>query len=641
MYSRKRGTRALSCDYNKNILNSKRSQITVFVIIAIVIVCVIGAYFVLKDRLFINEIPVVFQPVEEYYLSCIDDLGRTGAEILGEQGGYIYLPEFEAGSEYRPFSSQLNFYGTGVPYWYYVSGNNIIKEQKPTKSSMESDLEKYIEENIGECDFREFTARGFDIEVGDSVNTDVSISNNKISVNLARTISMSYGEESAVIKEHKKDISSSLGRFYSLATKIYDSEKQEAFLENYAVDVLRLYAPVDGVELSCSPKVWLYTEIEEDLKAALESNIMAIKLEGDYYSLSKKQHDYFVHDIGVNVDSNINFLYSKDWPFRFEVWESNNGVLIGKPVGMQEGLGILGFCYVPYHFVYDLNFPVMIQIYNGEELFQFPVAVIIDKNKQREALPVESTLGEAEPEMCKYKTQEITVYTYDVNLEPVEAEVIYNCLGASCDIGSTRIEGSDAILVGSFPQCINGFVYANAEGYASNREIFSTNKDGVVNIVLDKLYNLEIEFTIDEKISEDRAIISFVSEDNTQTVSYPDQDSVKLSEGMYNISVYAYSDSKVTIPGLDEEICTEVPKEGLLGVFGVSEEKCFDVNTESQEISNSISGGGNQEEYLIESQLQTGKIKINVDSIPVPDSIDDLQDAYNLVEVLGVDIGFG
>ena len=29
--------------------------------------------------------------------------------------------------------------------------------------------------------------------------------------------------------------------------------------------------------------------------------------------------------------------------------------MIAKPVGTEQGMGIMGFCYSPYHFVYDIN----------------------------------------------------------------------------------------------------------------------------------------------------------------------------------------------------------------------------------------------------------------------------------------------
>jgi len=69
--------------------------------------------------------------------------------------------------------------------------------------------------------------------------------------------------------------------------------------------------------------------------------------------------------------------------------------LIANPVGNQPGLGVLCFCYVPYHFVYNIGYPVLIQVYSGEEIFQFPVAVVVKGNKPREALDYEIEVDNA------------------------------------------------------------------------------------------------------------------------------------------------------------------------------------------------------------------------------------------------------
>src|SRR3989338_10555856 len=144
---------------------------------------------------------------------------------------------------------------------------------------------------------------------------------------------------------------------------------------------------------------------------ALEANIPAIKIKGDYYKLNEKENKYFIQDIGENVDFNVNFMYSKHWPLKLEIWPSEEGLLKAEPVGLQEGMGMLGFCYTPYHFVYDFAYPVLIQLYSGSEIFQFPVVVFIEKNQPRESLDAES-VPNVVPELCQNKISEQTVNTY-------------------------------------------------------------------------------------------------------------------------------------------------------------------------------------------------------------------------------------
>ena len=78
------------------------------------------------------------------------------------------------------------------------------------------------------------------------------------------------------------------------------------FLEDYGVDILRLNAPVDGSEVGCSSKVWDVEDIRNELMDALETNTPFIKIQGNYYTIGKKENQYFVKDIGTKADVNVN-----------------------------------------------------------------------------------------------------------------------------------------------------------------------------------------------------------------------------------------------------------------------------------------------------------------------------------------------
>ena len=123
----------------------KKGQVTIFIIIAIVIVAGAVVFYIFKDSLIGVDVPENFEPIYASFLYCLEGDTLVGIDVLESQAGYIELPEFEPGSEYMPFSSQLDFLGNPVPYWYYVSGNNIQKEQVPSKGEMESSLESFIE----------------------------------------------------------------------------------------------------------------------------------------------------------------------------------------------------------------------------------------------------------------------------------------------------------------------------------------------------------------------------------------------------------------------------------------------------------------------------------------------------------------
>jgi hypothetical protein len=614
----------------------KKAQVTVFIILAIVIVGLLILFFLFRGSLAFGGPPSDLDPVYNFYLNCIEQETQIAANILGQQGGYIEGPNFSPGSEYMPFSNYLNFVGIPIPYWYYISGNNIVKEQVPTSGSMEEEINKFLEARILECDFSNFANQGFEIIVGREITVASKIRENKINVNIEHSLEIIKEEQSWTGKRHSKEVDSNLGRFYELAGKIYNDFKDTTFLENYGVDILRLYAPVDGVEIQCNPAVWNVEEVRENLTSALEANIPFTKIKGDYYDLSSQENEYFIHDIGEKVDIPINFMFSRDWPTVMEVWPNDEGILIAEPIGTQEGLGILGFCYVPYHFVYDFGYPVLIQMHTPDEIFQFPVVVYINKNRPREPIPG-SNIESNPNELCRYKNTDVKVSTFNNNLQPVEARIQYKCFDEVCRIGSTTLESGEASLTDKFPQCGNGYVIATAEGYETKKEIFSTIQPGSLAIFLDRKYPLEIEIPS----SDEQAIITFTKEDEVKTIAYPDQKIIELSSGQYEIKMYAYTKSSIRLEGSSKQKCVEVPTSGFGGVLGFTEEKCFNLNIPGQTVDKGISAGGTIDYFISESELEfANKIVITPTRFGKPTQVEDLQINYNRIDVEDLIIDF-
>jgi len=608
-----------------------RGQVTIFIIVAIVIVGGIIAYFALRDG-FGESMPEDMRPVYDYYISCLEATTEEGISLLGEQGGYIEVPDFEAGSPYIPFSSQLSFFGQAVPYWMYVSGNNVLKEQIPTRNEMERQLESYVNDRITLCDFSDFEAMGYDVYIEKGV-ASAGIKENSVDLGVTNQITIFKGDQSAFVTSHEFSVVSKLGKFYDMAVEVYDYEKQNMFLENYALDVMRLYAPVDGVDLSCTPKIFVDEDIRRDLYEGLDINMNSIKLKGGYYDLSSKERSYFVSDVGFDIDEDVNIMYNPNWPTKIDIY----GDRVVAPVGTQPGMAAMGLCYVPYHLVYDISFPVMIQFYDTEELFQFPVAVIIDNSQPREALT--PTFGDVslEDEVCKYQNADILVYTYDSELNPVEARLQFKCLDSICEIGETKTIGDDAIFEGAAPQCVNGFVVASAEGYADGKYQISTNSESVANIVLKKEYELGLDLGEIGGV----AMISFTSDDYSATVMYPEISNITLIEGEYNVSVYVYENSSLYLEGYSDRMCVDVPVSGVGGLLGLEKEECYDIDVPGMDIEMAVVGGGSSTEYIAESMLSDSvELNLNVPLFNRPSSLDDLQKNYEAVSLASVFVEF-
>ena len=623
---------------NKNHSN-KKGQLTVFIILAILIVIVIILFFIFKGNIFSNPIPKTIDPAYSYYISCINDATRNGAALLGTGAGHIKEVQFSAGSEYMPFSSHLGFMGNAIPYWYYISGNGLSHENVPTIEKMQSELNDYIIEQINKCDFSDYQKIGYEINLS-SATVSTSIKSNDIVVNVNQKLKIKYGDTTWSSSKHSSDIKSNLGKFYEIAYKIYSYEKQSLFLEKYAVDIIRLYAPVDGSDISCTPKIWQVNQIRKNISDALEANTAMIKVKGSYYTLNNNDNKYFVKDIGEDVPYNVNFMYSRYWPTRMQVWPSEDGLLRADPVGLQEGLGMLGFCYVPYHFVYDLGYPVLIQIYYNDELFEFPFAVVVDKNKPKDSGNLTISPPNIVPELCLHPITPISVYTYNTNLEPVSAKIKFNCFDNTCDIGYTNISGADSSLNANFPQCANGFIVASADGYETNNYMMSTIVSGsIANILMKKKYKINLNLTKAGQDIDGYSVITFVKDNKTTTVAYPEQRQIELTEGQYLVTVYIYSNASIQLKGSTNRKCIQVPSSGILGAFGSTEEKCFNMEIPDQTVEFAVSGGGTYNYYLPESELYNGRtMNIDAENFGVPTKVQEIQQNYNNIATSSLNI---
>jgi hypothetical protein len=229
------------------------------------------------------------------------------------------------------------------------------------------------------------------------------------------------------------------------------------------------------------------------------------------------------------------------------------------------------------------------------------------------------------------------VNVHALDLSSVDAEISYECFGTKCTIGKTQ----NGQLTANFPQCANGFVLAKAEGYALGKTLFSTTNPGTTDVFLDKLYELDVDLVLDGAAYNGEAIVSFNSDTNSKTVVYPEQRTVELTEGQYEITTYIYRSSALVLSEISERKCVDVPRPGIGGLIGLTGEECFDIEIPSQSVESALAGGGKQNYFILESELEGAReVEISASSLPAPSTLEQLQDNYILFETRGLDIRF-
>ena len=202
----------------------KRGQVTVFIIIAIIILFSSAIFLYVtryRESALIDtdvstaiNVPPALKPISDFVERCGEKALTDGLDIAGNRGGYIYIPDdsnfirplndVPEGDMYILSGGEDPDESSYIPYWLYER-NGIDTSRRPLLNrpaavrpntldarqdiSIQAQLEKYIAENLQFClnGFENFKTQGFDIKelsVNDEfpVKTEVTFSDSGVSV---------------------------------------------------------------------------------------------------------------------------------------------------------------------------------------------------------------------------------------------------------------------------------------------------------------------------------------------------------------------------------------------------------------------------------------------------------------------------
>ena len=102
------------------IIPNSRSQATIFIVMALIILLV-GVLYFFYQRISLNEevdvVPKEVSPVKLYVDNCIKSTTEDGLELIGITGGYADVPAKISNDPRAYFSEFAN--GFKIPYWWH------------------------------------------------------------------------------------------------------------------------------------------------------------------------------------------------------------------------------------------------------------------------------------------------------------------------------------------------------------------------------------------------------------------------------------------------------------------------------------------------------------------------------------------
>ncbi|MCH7769889.1 MAG: hypothetical protein IIA49_02555, partial [Bacteroidetes bacterium] len=263
-------------------------------------------------------------------------------------------------------------------------------------------------------------------------------------------------------------------------------------------------------------------------------------------------------------------------------------------------------CLSKYDFVYDVSYPVLIVLQSEDYVFQFPFVVVVDNNQPRKAV-LGDDFEDVVKIICKNKIADVSISTSTVSGNKIvpldDVAISYKCINAVCPIGRTSLSsssGGESVLNDKFPQCLNGFVIAEKDGYVTAKEQLSTNQPSSTGIILEPLKKVQVDVKIlgplgTERVlqSDETAMILLAEEEKNlrKVLIYPEINEVELAEGVYEVKINLFKERKTFLKAQKIETCQKVPSSGLFGVFGFKEEKCQTIELPAQGLDQTIFGG--------------------------------------------------
>jgi len=246
-----------------SLTRNHRGQVTIFIIIAVVIVSVVALFFLFRSGVKVPGIGIGKETSPSSFLeSCMEDKIKETIEIISSQGGYINNPL----NKTFKFANENVF--TDISYLCYTQNYYVscINQEPMLIAHLKNEIKNYISEDVKDC-FDGLTSsldkQGYAVNV-EYKGFEVELINEKIVINMDAELTLTKSGETTK-QEDFKIITPS--KFYDLALVVQEIVSQEAEFCNFEyVGYMLLYPQWDIDKFRTSDSTIIYTVEHKDSK---------------------------------------------------------------------------------------------------------------------------------------------------------------------------------------------------------------------------------------------------------------------------------------------------------------------------------------------------------------------------------------
>jgi len=508
----------------------KKGQITIFIIIGIILLISIGIFIYLYQSAEITPLedvvvpsvaqaPTEVRPIYDFVSVCVESVGKDALKKVGDYGGYIdsskflynaFIPTAGDAVQFSPDSDLI------IPYWWYLQSPNdctgecVFASLRPElqrqrgKVSIEGQIDEYMNENLKIClaGLEMFEEQGFDVQEIDEITTETTIAKDSVYILVKYPLRINKAGKSFTINEYLAELDVNLGRIYALATELTNQQIEQGMLERFSLETISHFSALDDdmlppmrdFDVKFGPGViWYKTKISEALQEILASYMPMFQIgntrlympiqapektvKGETVRDKKLYENLYNRGMIVPLEENYqdlaaNFVYLPWWKPYFD---SNCEGEVCMPQSVSTALSFLQIGLHKYDFVYDLSFPVLVEIrdpdaFKGEGYsFKFFLEANVRNNlpmtSEFELLPSDSvSFNTMLCDLNQRTSGNVTIAVKDARTnQGIDAALVgFTCGKESCTIGETSSEGT---LITQLPRCLNGLLSANKLEY--------------------------------------------------------------------------------------------------------------------------------------------------------------------------------
>ncbi|NQZ84540.1 MAG: hypothetical protein HRU03_02380 [Nanoarchaeales archaeon] len=527
-----------------NNIKHKNGQVSIFIVIGIILIVVVT--FLISNsnfELFESKETKLINQVTDIVDFCIQKHAEQGLFILGIQGGTIQLSQAQ-------LSIPRNHIDLGfkIPSWELGLNQvpTISSMQTQLNEHIQDSAQVCIISNLDKLsdifEFQDFQ----ELQIESKINQN----NVVIESNFPITFSQ-INSESVLSTENYflKLENNNLGDLYKLAVEIYSTETRNDILSNLVLD--QIYSagdystknsmPTEGFSFSCAKRVWTKTQLKSNLVNLNNNNFKLLHFEGtmpidnlydvilndetfqedsvNYYknfytfTLEDTSSSFKNYKVEISMPTTQSTqkgnYFQKDRFRNFEVTPSDGELVQSTDMKIDVGGGKFGLsipipCVQLFHHLYTLDYDLLVKITDYSEdgnknIFQFPLRVEINNNAPSSETPFtlpqttqNTKLTATDTKFCapENRMREELIYVVDKNTDETldNANVTYECVALSCNVGSTSRAGTHGVyttaessLKTNLPYCVGGTLTAKKEGYFSTKTRLDTNPSAPKN----------------------------------------------------------------------------------------------------------------------------------------------------------------